>query len=108
MANRSKIETFIGFSIRARALACGSNTIATQKRVYLIILCSSASENTKKIAQKYCNKFRCDLLLCKKPLEDIVYKQNCKLVALTDKNLAKAILDNQDENFSVYSGGNGL
>lgn len=86
----------------------GSNSIATVKKAYLILLCASASDNTKKLAQKYCKKFHCDLMLTHKPLEDLCGKENCKISAITDKNLAKAVLENKDENFSVYSGGNGL
>ena len=108
MVNRSKIETFIGFAIRARAFVSGSNSIATVKKAYLVLLCASSAENTKKLAQKYCNKFHCDLVLTHKPLEDLCNKTNCKIAVITDKNLANAVLMNKDENFSVYSGGNGL
>ena len=108
MANRSKIETFIGFAIRARAFVSGSNSIATVKKAYLLLLCESASDNTKKLAQKYCKKLRCDVVLTHIPLEELCGKQNCKMAVITDKNLANAVLVNKDENFSVYSGGNGL
>jgi hypothetical protein len=37
-----------------------------------------------------------------------VLKTNCKMLAITVKNLAKAIIENQNENFSISSGGNGL
>lgn len=108
MTNRSKIETFIGFAIKARAFVVGGNAIATVKKAYLLLLCASASDNTKKLAQKYCKKLHCDLLLTHKPLEDLCGKENCKIAVITDKNLANAVLMNKDENFSVYSGGNGL
>ena len=47
-------------------------------------------------------------MICKIPLEQLTGKENCKMAAITDVNLAKAVLDNQDGNFSVSSGGNGL
>ena len=108
MINRSKVETFIGFAIKSRSISMGSNTIATLKRAYLIIVCDSASEGTKKTAQSYANKFSCPLMVSKTLIEDIVFKENCKILAITDKNLAKAIIENQNENFSISSGGNGL
>ncbi|MBQ7408323.1 MAG: hypothetical protein IJW13_03520 [Clostridia bacterium] len=108
MTNRSKIETFIGFSIKARALITGTNSIGTLKKAYLVLLCDTASDNAKKIAQSYSNKFGCPLMICKIPLEQLTGKENCKMAAITDVNLAKAVLDNQDGNFSVSSGGNGL
>ncbi|MBQ3571640.1 MAG: hypothetical protein IJA15_02310 [Clostridia bacterium] len=108
MVSRSKVETFLGFAIKSRALSMGTNTIATVKKAFLIIVCDSASEGTKKIALSYAKKFSCPLMVSKKLLEDITLKENCKVVAVTDKNLAKAIIENQDENFSISSGGNGL
>ena len=86
----------------------GSNSVGTLKKAFLIIVCNSASEGTKKLASSYANKFSCPLMLSKILLEDITLKENCKLVAVTDKNLAKAIIENQDDNFSISSGGNGL
>ena len=86
----------------------GSNTVATLKKAYLIIVCDSASDGTKKLARSYATKFACPLMVSKKLLEDVVFKENCKVLAVTDKNLAKAIIDNQNENFSISSGGNGL
>ena len=86
----------------------GSNTVAMLKKAHLIIVCNSASEGTKKLALSYANRFSCPLMVSNILLEDITYKENCKIIALTDKNLAKAIIQNQDENFSISSGGNGL
>ncbi len=108
MTNRSKVETFIGFAIRSRSLYTGSNTIATLRKAYLVIVCDSAAEGTKKTALSYANKFKCPLMISKLLLEDIVLKENCKIVAITDENLAKAIIDNKNDNFSISSGGNGL
>ena len=34
------------------------------------------------------------LVTVDRPLEDIVFKSNCKLVALTDANMAKAVIEN--------------
>lgn len=86
----------------------GSNAVGTLKKAFLIIICDSASEGTKKLARSYANKFHCPLMVSKKLLEDITGKQNCKLVALTNKDLATAIISNQDDYFSISSGGNGL
>ncbi len=102
---RSKFETFIGFAIRKRALITGLNSVESLKRAYLILVCESASENTKKQALDFARKFNCEAVLCKIPLEDITGKLNCKIAAVTDKNLAVAAVNNSDENFSVISGG---
>ena len=71
-------------------------------------MCNSASDGTKKVAASYAHKFNCPLMVSNPLLEDVVLKTNCKMIAITDKNLAKAIIENQNENFSISSGGNGL
>lgn len=105
----SKAERYIGLCIRAGRLACGFNALdAVKKDVYLLILCSSASENAKKSALKLKNKFGCELLEYSGGLlEDVTGKPNCKIAAVREKNLAKAILSVTDDNLKIYSGGNG-
>ena len=49
MEKKSKVETFIGFSVKARALVYGSDAVNRLKKAYLILLCESAAENTKKL-----------------------------------------------------------
>lgn len=108
MVNRSKVETFIGFSIKARALRTGSNTVGTLKKAFLIIVCDSATQGTKDLALAYAKKFNCPLMISKKLLEDVTGKENCKIAAVTNKDLATAIISNQNDYFSISSGGNGL
>lgn len=102
MEKKSKAETFIGFSLKARALTTGTDAVTRLKKAYLILLCSSASENTAKAAKKTASRLNCPLMLCYKPLEEVCNKLNCKMAAVTDKNLAAALIDNGDEFFSVY------
>lgn len=100
-----KVDTYLGFCLRARKLALGSGTIDLLKRgVYLVIVCSSASENTFKVALKYSNRFRCPLVVCYSGLENCVNKAGCKLAAVRDENLAKAIADNLGGNYKLYAG----
>lgn len=100
MENKTKAETFIGFAIRAKKFRIGANAVQTLKSANLIIACFSASENTKKQAEKIAGNFKCPLLITKeKSLEDITFKENAKVMAITDKALAKAILDNSEKDF---------
>jgi len=105
LEKRSKAETFIGFSVKARVLVTGSDAVDRLKRAYLILLCGSAAENTAKLAESCAKRLNCPLMICKKPLQDACNKRNCKIAAITDKNLATAVIDNQDEYFSVCLGG---
>lgn len=100
---RSKVETFIGFAIRAGKFRLGVNAIGTIKKADLFIMCDSISDNGKKDAIKLARKFHVKIVISKKmKLEDLTAKENCKLMAITDKSLATAILDNLDENFTEY------
>ena len=100
MENKTKAETFIGFSIRARKAKIGTNAVATLKRANLVIVCKTASENTKKEAEKLATKFRCPLLETKNSLlSDLTHKDNTKVMAIADTALAKAIIDNSESDF---------
>ncbi len=100
-----KVDQYLGFCLRARKIALGTGTIDyLGKGVYLIMVCSTASENTIKRALKYKNRFSCPLVECKTGLENVVHKAGCKIAAIRDENLARAICDNLDENYVLCSG----
>lgn len=102
---QEKIYTFIGFAIKARKIRIGVNAIATLKgNVPLLLLCRTASENTKQDALKLAKKYNSTIVLSKDRLEDLFCKDNCKLVAILDQSLANAILDNLNEKFQQFGG----
>ena len=102
---RSKVLTYIGFAKKSGNLRSGVNAINTLKTANLLIVCATASQNTVKEAVKLSVKFSCPIVESKVLIEEITGKGNCKLIAITEGNLAKAILDNKDENFTLISGG---
>lgn len=105
MAN-SRIETFIGFCVKARKMAYGAGAVDTLKKgVYLILVCSSASENTFKVALKYKKRFSCPMIVCKVGLENAVNRPNCKVAAVRDENLARAIADSVNDDYELFTGG---
>ncbi len=100
MQNKSKAQTFIGFAIRAKKYRIGMNAVQTLKRIDLMIVCHTASQNTLKLAQKVANRYGCQLLITKdKTLEEITHKENAKVMAIDDKALSKAILENRENDF---------
>lgn len=104
---RNKIETYIGFCIKARKISLGSGAVDVLKSgVYLIIVSADAAKNTQKLAIKYKNRFRCPLLICKSDFEAIVNKAGCKIAAIRDSGLAKAIVESVDSDYELYAGGN--
>lgn len=65
-----------------------------------MIVCNSASENTVKDAVKLAKKFGCPIITpVQKKLEDITYRENAKVMAIADKDLSKAIIDNSKNDF---------
>jgi hypothetical protein len=97
------VETFIGFAIRSNNYRLGVNAIGTLKKAELLILCDTTSENGRKDAIKLAKKLRVKIVLSKTfKLEDLTGKEKCKLMAITDKPLATAIINHLDENFTEY------
>ena len=104
---RNRIETFIGFCIKKGKLTLGSGAVDTLKNdVYLLIVSSNASENAFKLAVKFKNRLRCPLLICKTDFESVVNRVGCKIAAVRDRVLAKAILESLDNDYELYAGGN--
>lgn len=100
-----KVETYLGFCIKARKIALGAGTIdLLRKGVYLLIVCSTASENAMKLAIKFKNRFSCPLVICKIGLENVVHKSGCKIAAVRDENLARAICDNLNDDYELCDG----
>ena len=97
MENRKKAETFIGFAIKSGKCKIGGNAIATLKKAELIVVCKTASDNTKKDGVSFAKRFRCPVLFTEeKTLEELTFKGNAKLMAITDKALSKAIIENKE------------
>ena len=97
-----KIETFIGFSIRARKLVAGTNAISFCKKINVVFLCHTGSQNARKEATKIARKYRAPLVLSKVTLiDDLVNKTNCKMFALTDDKLSQAVMANLDETYEI-------
>lgn len=104
---KTKIDTYIGFAIRSNKVAFGSDSIKTLKKgIYLIVLCASAAKNITKLAYKFSDEFSCPLVLCKSGLKNVVFRDNCKIIAIKDENLAKAVVEHIDENYEIMLGGN--
>ena len=103
---KSKIESYIGFAIRARKIRLGSGAISTLRGgVDLLILDGTAAKNSQRLALKFKNRFSCPLIVCESGFSDLVGKPDCKLAAICDKSLSGAILDNLDGNFRLYLSG---
>ncbi len=100
---KSKIESYVGFALRARKIRLGSGAISTLRGgVELLIMDGGAAKNSQRLALKFKNRFSCPLVVCETGFADLVGKPDCKIAAICDKSLAGAILDNLDGNFRLY------
>lgn len=96
---KSKGETYIGFCVRARKCKIGMNAVKTLKKAELLVVSNTASENTVSEGKKTARKLGCKMVITKeKPLEEMLHKENAKVMAITDKELAKAVYG-QDKDF---------
>lgn len=106
---KSKIETYLGFCIRSGKIVFGTDNIEKQKKgIFLIISDGEIGQNSFKIVCKCMDKFTCPLLISDNGiLGEYLHRPAVKAVAITDKNLASAILAVDSEpQFKLYSGGN--
>ena len=94
----SKAETFIGFSIKSRKIVWGlDNVLKSRPTPKLIIACKTLTENSEKKLTTYATQKGVKVLkLIDKTLNMVVGRENCKVIALTDTNLAKAVIDNAE------------
>lgn len=92
---KGKVFTYLGFAKKAGKIKAGVNSISTLRgNIPLMIICDSASDNTKKEALSLSKKHGSKLLLTKEvTVEELINKENCKLVAVIDDSLAKAIIE---------------
>lgn len=100
MENKSKAATFIGFAIRKGSYKIGVNAIFTLKKANLLILCKSAGSDTTRQALKLSKRFRCKLYKTEeKLLSEYAFKENAKLMAITDEALSVSIQNNSENEF---------
>ncbi len=90
-----RIKTYIGFAIKSRNIVYGADmTLMGKKRQYLILFADSINRTSKSRLLSYCESKNIPILtLEEKIMEEYVNKINCKCVAITDKNLAEAIIN---------------
>ena len=88
-----KISSYIGFSVKKGSVVFGLDNIETYRKKVHLILCSNLlAENSFKKATLESQKRNC-LIFKLEGLEEIL-KRNCKVLAICDKQLAVAIIEN--------------
>ena len=95
---KSKIETYLGFCIRARKIIFGAETIEKQKKgVFLLVIDVAIGKNSLKPILRAQEKLGCPLYITDEGvLAEWVHRPAVKAVAVTDDHLASAILSVAD------------
>ena len=89
----SKIETYIGFAIKKGSVVLGCDGIkSSKKRMFLLLHTPTLSDNSLSVLQNVSIRTGCPLAQVDD--YDMLMKKNCKALAICDKSLANAILEN--------------
>ena len=87
------IKTYLGFSIKSRGIVIGQDRLkASKDKIYLIIYCTTASQNLKDLAVRLADKNKCKLISLDETLQDYTSLEGCKILGLTNSSLAEAII----------------
>lgn len=106
----NKIQTYLGFCIRAGKLVYGTDNIEKQKKGVKLIVCDKAlAENALGKMGRESKRFSCPLLLTpKNTLGALLHRPAVKAVGIKDEHLAAAIKTaaEHEPTLEFYSGGN--
>ena len=89
-----KYQTYINFAIRSGAIIYGlDNILQSNKKIFLIIIDKTFNEKNRAKLDTLQKEKRCDVVVQNEDtLVDVVNKVGVKVIAITNKELAKAIL----------------
>lgn len=103
---KNKIVSYLGFAIKSGNAIFGVDAAeCTKKKVFLIMVSENISDNSFKTALKLQKKFKCVMIKTVGfSLGELISRENCKFVALTDKNLGEAItaVARDEDEFITY------
>lgn len=89
----SKVETYIGFAIRKGSVVFGCDSIERyRKKMYLLLATETLSGNSLSVLRSVAEKR--SIKLFKINDYEILIKRNCKALAICDKHLSDAIMEN--------------
>lgn len=89
-----KVATLIGFAVKANKLIYGLEELEKGKRKrYLIVCCHSLGAKSRETAEYIARRDGVPIVVTEnKLLEDIVHKNNCKIIGIANKQMSEAIM----------------
>lgn len=101
---RSKIDSLLGFAVKAGKILYGIDTLETTKlRYYLILLCHSTAENTRKKVIHIAELRHVPIVVSESNLQYAVGRKNCKVLAITDRQMSDAMCKYLEEGYHLFS-----
>ena len=88
-----KIKAFIGFAIRSGNVIFGSDKLFEDKKIpILVLICSTQNDKVSNKVINYCKDRNIKYIKLEELiLSDLVSRENCKVIGIVDKSLAKAL-----------------
>lgn len=100
---KSKIESLLGFAVKAGKVLYGSDSLSSPKaRYYVICMCRTTAPNTQKKVAATAQLRSVPILVAEKELQYTVGRKNCKVLAITDKQMSEAMLKGTDEEYHLF------
>lgn len=95
----SKIVTYLGFCIKSGKISFGLDRAETLKKAKLLLWDATLAPSSQGKAVKLQARFGCEAVVCEGAvLSELLHRPGCKLAAVTDQNLAQAILREAENN----------
>ncbi len=92
----------LGFAVKAGKVIYGSDSLEDSRKTYYVIcMCGSASDNAKKRISRLSEKKHIPVIVSEKELQYAVGRLNCKVIGVTDKQMAQAMLNNLSDNYHL-------
>lgn len=98
-----KVVSLVGFAMRAGKVVFGADGIERYHgKKHLIIMSKDVSQNTKERVIRRNSQVPA-LLSREIGVEEITHKAKCKVIAITDKQMAQAILTNKNGTYQLVT-----
>lgn len=94
----NKIISYLGFAQKSNNMITGQTALKkTTKKLHLIMVCNTASENLKNLAKNLANKHDCEFIISKVEISNLIKFDDVKILGIVDENLSKAIISNKEK-----------
>ena len=94
-----KIVSYLGFAQKSNNFIKGQKALKTaEKKIFLIMVCVTATQNLKDLAKNLKEKFKCAVIYLNTNLKELTNLNDIKIIGITDENLANAIIKEYTSN----------